>query len=50
MDGWVNLRANESRKEVEFYFEEFFSADDGTLIYTYGQSPRCLVDGCSIIR
>jgi hypothetical protein len=50
MDGWVNLQTNLSRNEIEFYFEKYFSADDGTLIYTYGQSPRCFADGCSLVR
>jgi hypothetical protein len=49
-DGSVNLQANEMTEEIDFYFETFFSADDGALIYTYGQSPRCFVDGCFIIE
>ena len=48
-DGCVNLQANRSTKEIDFYFESCYS-DDGTLIYTYGQSPRCYVDGCSITK
>ena len=49
-DGWVNLQANEATEEIDFYFESHYSTDDETLIYTYGQSPRCFVDGCIIIK
>lgn len=48
-DGWVNLQANESTNEIDFYFDPYFSANE-TLIYTYGKSSRCFADGCSIIK
>lgn len=48
-DGCVNLQANRSTKEIDFYFESCYS-DDSALIYTYGQSSRCYVDGCSITK
>lgn len=51
MNGSVTLQANESSKEIVFYFDLLFTADDnGTLIYTYGQSPHCFVDDCSIVK
>jgi hypothetical protein len=40
-EGVVDLEVNKLTNEVDFYL--------GTkLIYTYGQHPHCLVDGCSI--
>jgi len=48
-NGWSSLQANESTKEINFYFESYFPPDE-ILIYTYGQSPQCFIDGCSIVR
>jgi hypothetical protein len=47
-EGWINLQANELTDEIQFYIEFEISPDPGTLIYTYGQHPRCIVEGCSI--
>ncbi|SRR6266498_513595 len=49
LDGWGDLQARESTKEIDFYFDAGIWSD-AILIYTYGDSPRCFVDGCSITK
>lgn len=49
-DGSVNLQVNESTKEIDFYLEPYPYNEPGILIYTYGQPPRCFVNGCYIIK
>ncbi|MBK9924377.1 MAG: hypothetical protein IPP66_03715 [Anaerolineales bacterium] len=50
MNGQGNLQANESSKEIKFYFMSPVSGDDRILILSYGESPACFVDGCSVVR
>ena len=47
-DRSVNLKTNGVTEEIEFYLESYFS-DARELIFTYGEHPRCFVEGCSIV-
>lgn len=40
---WV---ADENNREISLYDEE----DNGDIIFTYGEHPRCYVDGCKILQ
>lgn len=42
------LDVNEVTKELEFYISTDFESD--ILVYSYGENPRCFVDGCEILE
>jgi hypothetical protein len=42
------LEANEASNEINIYIDE--DANRDTLIYTYGEYPRCYVEGCEILE
>jgi hypothetical protein len=44
-DGVPNLIANETTNEISAY-----DIYDETLIFTYGEHPRCYVEGCKILK
>lgn len=44
---FLNLVSNEATHEVNLY-EEYFETDDEILIFTYGENPRCYMEGCEI--
>lgn len=48
-DDYVNLKANETTGDIEFYLESYFS-DAKELIFTYGEHSHCFVEGCSILE
>lgn len=48
-DGFVILQVNELTEEIQFYLELYYDHSQ-ELIFTYGQHPRCFVEGCSIIE
>jgi hypothetical protein len=41
----LELRADEITNEISL-FRHYFSGDDETLIFTYGENTRCYEDGC----
>ena len=42
------LEGNEELSEIELYND--YKEDGGTLIFTYGEHPRCYVEGCVIMQ
>jgi len=50
---WVGyLEYNESNSEIDFIIERYPSdaADQVILVYSYGPTPRCYVEGCETLR
>jgi hypothetical protein len=47
-----SLTTNKETNEITLIEESVeYSADgDDTIVFTYGESPRCFVEGCSIIN
>jgi len=45
---YLILEANEETNEIELYDD--FKEDGGILIFTYGEHPRCYVEGCEILK
>jgi hypothetical protein len=43
------LEPDETTNEINIY-EEDFETDDVVLIFTYGEHPRCYVEGCEILE
>ena len=43
----LELRTDEITNEISL-FQHYFSNDDETLIFTYGENSRCYEDGCAI--
>lgn len=48
-DDFVILEANEMTGDIEFYLETYFG-NPKELIFTYGEHPRCFVEGCSVLE
>lgn len=45
---WTTLEFNEATQEIEFYI--WPDNEDLTLVYSYGDHPRCHVEGCEILQ
>jgi hypothetical protein len=45
-DSWISL--NEASQEIEFYTPSVDPED--TLVYSFGDHPRCHVEGCEILQ
>jgi hypothetical protein len=43
------LEANETDKEINLYKDDF-GGDGNTLIFTWGEQPRCHAEGCEILE
>lgn len=48
-DEYAYIQFNEATREFEFYISPYSSADD-FLIYSFGDHPRCHVEGCEILN
>jgi hypothetical protein len=43
------LQVNQTTGELDFYIGGYPNRDSGTLVYSYGDHPRCYVEGCKIL-
>lgn len=46
---FLDLSTDENTNEVKLH-EEDFETDENVLIFTYGEYPRCYVEGCEILK
>jgi hypothetical protein len=44
------LEFNEATQEINLFFHYYPYDENPTLIYTYGEHPRCYVEGCEILE
>ncbi len=44
---FLELRADETTNEVSLV-EQYIGSDEETLVFSYGESSRCYIDGCTI--
>jgi hypothetical protein len=52
---FTDVEADESTNEIQIIFKDDFDAGkrefgEEILIYTYGDNPRCYVEGCEILE
>jgi hypothetical protein len=48
-DGYAYLELNQETGEIDLFIEPHFTDDPSNLIYSYGDHPRCYVEGCEIL-